>query len=205
MRRNIGAVVLAAGLSRRMGEQNKLLVCVGGRPMVRVVAETALSAGFDPVIAVLGHEPKEVRHALEGLPVAYAETVDPHLGLARSLAVGIRELSRAGAAAALVLLGDMPMVSAEHIQALVDAFDPAAGRSICVPVHAGRRGNPVLWDSRYFDEIQALEGDQGAKSLLDAHAEGVWQVPVTDSGVLADVDTPGDVERLLGPSAPAAP
>jgi molybdenum cofactor cytidylyltransferase len=86
----------------------------------------------------------------------------------------------------------MPDITAAHLDALIDAFDPAAGAAICVPVRDGRRGNPVLWARRFFDEIGALEGDVGAKSLIGLHAGLVREVPVADDAVLTDLDSPAD-------------
>ncbi|HSH74873.1 MAG TPA: nucleotidyltransferase family protein [Longimicrobiales bacterium] len=190
-------VVLAAGLSRRMGGRDKVLVEVDGKPMVRRVVETALRAGLDPVIVVVRRAGSGVRRALEGLPVLYARNDSPEAGLSSSLREGLRSLG-AESQAAVVLLGDMPWVRPADVAALVAAFDPAAGREICVPVYAGRRGNPVLWSARFFREMAGLEGDVGARALLSRHARSVHEVPAGGEGVLRDVDTP---EALLGASA----
>src|SRR5690606_24144861 len=90
----------------------------------------------------------------------------------------------------VVLLGDMPFLAGGTIDRLIAAFDPAAGRAICVPVSGGRRGNPVLWGRRFLAEMQGLTGDAGARGLLARHAGAVFEVPVDDSGVLIDLDTP---------------
>jgi molybdenum cofactor cytidylyltransferase len=163
-------IVLAAGFSRRMGQVNKLLVKVEGSPMARRVASAALAAGLEPVVVVVGHHAADLRQALEGLRA------------------GISALDE-DAEAAVVLLGDMPWVQAADVSALVAAFDPAAGREICVAVHEGRRGNPVLWASRFFHELVALEGDVGARALIERHSDVVHEVPA-GAGVLRDVDTP---------------
>jgi molybdenum cofactor cytidylyltransferase len=187
----VAGVVLAAGLSRRMGKRNKLVAEIDGKPMVRRVVETALAAGLDPVVVVIGHGAADVRAALDGLPVTFAENVRPEAGLSSSLRVGLRAVEGGNppVAAAVVLLGDMPWVEAGDVRALVAAFDPASGREICVPVHEGRRGNPVLWGRRFIAEITALQGDVGARALLERHEERVREVPVAGVGVLRDVDT----------------
>jgi molybdenum cofactor cytidylyltransferase len=125
------------------------------------------------------------------LPVTFAENVRPEAGLSSSLRVGLRAVEGGNppVAAAVVLLGDMPWVEAGDVRALVAAFDPASGREICVPVHEGRRGNPVLWGRRFIAEITALQGDVGARALLERHEERVREVPVAGVGVLRDVDT----------------
>jgi molybdenum cofactor cytidylyltransferase len=187
----VAGVVLAAGLSRRMGKRNKLVAEIDGKPMVRRVVETALAAGLDRVVVVIGHGAADVRAALDGLPVTFAENVRPEAGLSSSLRVGLRAVEGGDppVAAAVVLLGDMPWVEAGDVRALVAAFDPASGCEICVPVHEGRRGNPVLWDRRFIAEMTALQGDVGARALLERHGERVREVPVAGVGVLRDVDT----------------
>jgi molybdenum cofactor cytidylyltransferase len=98
----------------------------------------------------------------------------------------------------VVCLGDMPFVRAEHVAALLGAFEASGGRAICAPRFDGRRGNPVLWPARCFAEMEALGGDAGARALLDAHAAEVCYVPVADAGVVLDVDTPEALAALHG-------
>lgn len=185
----VAGVVLAAGRSSRMGTTNKLLADIQGLPMVRRVAETALLAGLDPVVVVLGHDAGQVRSALEGLPVRLVENPAHAQGLSTSVGVGIGAVAD-GVDGAMILLGDMPWVSVADVRALMGAFSPAEGRSICIPVAGGRRGNPVLWSARHFVSLRALQGDVGARRLLAEHPHGVCEVIVPDDGVLRDIDTP---------------
>ena len=114
-------------------------------------------------------------------------------GLSTSLKCAIKALDDGGDAAidgAVVCLGDMPGVSAAHIDKLIAAFDPVEGRGICVPTFNGKRGNPVLWDRRYFGAISEVAGDVGARHLIGEHADAVCEVAMGDDGVLADLDTP---------------
>jgi molybdenum cofactor cytidylyltransferase len=193
----VAAVVLAAGLSRRMGE-NKLLVEIDGRPMIARVVDALADAPLSSVNVVLGHDAARVRAALAGRAVHFVECADYARGLSASLRAGIAAVEGAGVDAALVCLGDMPWVSAAHVRALVDAFDAAAGRAVCVPCFAGKRGNPVLWAARFFPEMQALTGDTGARELLERHAELVWPVEVGDAAVILDIDTHEALERFTG-------
>lgn len=184
----VAGVVLAAGSSSRAGRTNKLLADVQGLSMVRRVAETALLAGLDPVVVVLGHDAGRVRRALDGLPVRLVENPTHAQGLSTSVGAGIGAVGP-GAEGAMVLLGDMPWVSVGDVRALMEAFSPADGRGICVPVIGGRRGNPVLWSARHFDALRGLRGDVGGRPLFAEHPDDVCEVPVPDDGVLRDIDT----------------
>jgi molybdenum cofactor cytidylyltransferase len=189
-RRNaVAAVVLAAGTSSRMAPYNKLLVADRtGRTMIARVVDNALSSTARPILVVLGHRAEEVRETLGGRPVIYVESKNYALGLAESLKSGIAAVP-AEAAAALVLLGDMPLVNGRLLNRLIEAFDPDEGRSIIVPTHQGKPGNPVLWSRSFFPEILDLTGDMGARALLARHAEQVAEVEVGDNAVLRDFDT----------------
>jgi molybdenum cofactor cytidylyltransferase len=191
---NVAAIVLAAGSSRRMGATNKLLATVAGTPMVRRVAETALASSAAPVIVVTGHQAEAIEAALAGLDVTLVHNPDYASGLAGSLKTGVTALPP-DADAFVVALGDMPLIEPHHIDSLIAAFD-ANDRPICVPIHAGRRGNPVLWSRRYIPDMLALEGDQGARPLLEACAEAITEVPVGTDTIFADFDTPEALERL---------
>jgi len=187
----LGAVVLAAGASSRMGDAHKLLEPFGGRPMVTWAVEAALGAGARPVVVVTGARADEVEAVLPdgAIPV---RNPDWREGMASSLAAGIRALGPRVECAAIAL-GDMPLVRPEHYRALLAAWHPGA---IVVPTRDGRRGHPVLWSADHFDEIAALRGDRGARAVMDAHPGAVVTVPAPDDAVLVDVDAPGDLERL---------
>ncbi len=183
----LAAVVLAAGLSSRAGGRNKLVREIDGRPMVRRVVETVIAAGVGEVIVVTGHQPAAVAAALAGLDLRLAHNPGYRSGIGGSLATGVAAVP-ACAAGALVCLGDMPLVTADTIRRLVAAFDPAAGRDVCVPVRGGRRGHPVLFARRLFPDLRGLAGDVGGRAVLDAHARHLVEVAVDDDGVLSDFD-----------------
>lgn len=185
----IGALLLAAGQSRRMGRLNKLLAEVDGAPMVVHAARALLASRSGPVIVVLGHDPEKVETALAGLDVSFIRNSDFAQGLSTSLRAGLSALPD-HVDGAVVALGDMPGVMPADIDALIDAFDPAAGRTICLPVHDGKRGNPVLWARRYFADMGTVSGDVGARHLIGENADQVFEVPRENRGVLIDLDTP---------------
>jgi len=192
----VAAVVLAAGQSTRMAPFNKLLIeDRAGKAMIARVVDDLLSSGARPVVVVLGHLRDEVRAALGGRPVNYVFAPDHAAGLSASLKAGIASLGD-DVSAAVVCLGDMPLVTGRVIDRLIAAYDPDEGRTIVVPTHDGRGGNPILWDRRYFPEMLALSGDSGARSLLKRHVEQVAEIEIDEDSVLRDFDTVESLSTL---------
>ena len=186
---HISAVVLAAGRSTRMGAVNKLLVPLDGRAMVRAVVDALEGSSVGSVVVVTGHESGRVGEALAGAHVRLVRNPEYRQGLSGSLRMGLAALP-AFAEGAVICLGDMPLVTSQHVDKLVAAFDPAEGREICVPVFEGKRGNPVLFARRFFDEMTAVRGDVGARHLIGEYEEYVCEVAIDDRAVLVDVDSP---------------
>ncbi|CAK0753714.1 molybdenum cofactor cytidylyltransferase [Azospirillaceae bacterium] len=197
----VAAVVLAAGRSQRMAGGNKLLRDLGGRPMIARTVDGVLDSGAAPVLVVTGQQGAELRAALAGRAVRFVDNPDFAEGLSSSLRAGLRALPPS-AAGVLICLGDMPLTSPATLRRLLAAFAPGGARSVWVPVAGGRRGNPVLWERRWFAAIAELRGDQGARSLLLRHPEAVEEVPVEDDGVLTDID---DAKALAAVQEALAP
>ncbi|MGO8909791.1 MAG: NTP transferase domain-containing protein [Bradyrhizobium sp.] len=191
--RQVAAIILAAGRSTRMGGPNKLLAELGGKPLVRIVTEQALASRARGVIVVTGHQAELVEKALAGLDVKFVRNPDFAQGLASSVKAGIAAVAD-DADGAVICLGDMPMISTQLIDHLIDAFAPDRGNLIAVPVSDNRRGNPVLWSRRFFSELMTLDGDIGARHLIARHSEAVAEVPVEGFGAFLDIDTPQALE-----------
>ena len=194
---HVTAIVLAAGSSRRMGSVNKLLADLRGSPILLHVMHAVRASSVSEVVVVTGHEQERVRPLVERLADRVVFNPRHAEGLSTSMIAGLDALS-SHANAAVICLGDMPWLTASHIDRLVSAFEPDRGREICVPVYEGRRGNPVLWSRRFFDEMRGVTGDQGARRLLAAHADVIVEVEMEDGGILEDIDTP---ERLAAARA----
>jgi len=193
--KRIAAVVLAAGRSTRMGAINKLIAEIGGKPLVRIAAEQALASHASPVIVVTGHEREKVEAALAGLTVRFVHNPDYADGLGTSLKAGIAAVPKE-ADGAIVCLGDMPQVDATLIDKLLAAFDPERGALVVVPSIDGRRGNPVVWSRRFFNDLMAVQGDVGARHLIASYVEAVVEVPVKGEAALTDVDTPESLSAV---------
>jgi molybdenum cofactor cytidylyltransferase len=184
----IAAIVLAAGLSSRMGT-NKLLTSVRGKPLVRHAVEAAMASSAQNVIVVTGNGAAEVEQALSPLTPLFVKNHDYSKGLSSSLRSGLGAVPQ-DCDGALVALADMPGVTAVLLDRLIAAFNPGEDRAICVPTRNGKRGNPVLWARRFFPEMMALEGDVGARHLIGQYSELVCEVEADDDGPLTDIDTP---------------
>jgi molybdenum cofactor cytidylyltransferase len=191
----IAAVVLAAGRSSRMGAANKLLADVDGVPMVRRVVDAATASAAKPVVVVTGNEQGRVQAALRGCRVTFVHNQNFAEGMSTSLRAGLGALPDK-IDGAVICLGDMPLLTASVLDRLIAAFNPVEGRAICVPTWNGKRGNPVLWDRRFFPEMAELAGDVGAKHLIGQHADLAAEVAMPDDSILTDIDTPEALSAL---------
>ncbi len=200
---DIAAVILGAGRSRRMAPLNKLLVVDrSGKPMIARVVDNVLSSKARPVVVVTGHQAEQVMHALGGRPVRVVHAPDYADGLSASLRAGIAAVPP-DAAAAIVCLGDMPLVTGRMIDRLLEAYDPDEGRLIVLPTFRGKQGNPMLWDRRFFPDILRITGDSGARFLIGQHIENVAEVEMSDDAVLRDFDTAESLATLPSRLRPA--
>ena len=197
----IAAVLLAAGRSSRYGGagDTKLLLPWGleGVPMVAAAADTLKAAGLRRIVAVLGHRAGAVGAALGDRGVETVLNPDYADGMSSSLAVGVRA-APGEADGYLIALGDMPAVTAATVSLLCRAFEAAEPPAIAAPVHAGRRGHPVLFGRAFREELLDLSGDVGARGLFARYAGRVVELAVDDPGVLTDVDTEAQYRAAAG-------
>lgn len=192
----VDIVLLAAGRSSRMGGPNKLLALFDGEPLVRRTASRALGSKAATTIVVTGHQRERVRSALGGLEVELADNPDFADGLASSLKAGIAKVAP-DAAGAMIVLGDMPGVSSKDLDSLIDAFRRAGGHAVVRASHQGKRGNPVLLPRSLFSAVAHLEGDTGARHLVEAEGLDVIDVEI-GQGASIDVDTREALEGAGG-------
>ena len=193
----IAAIILAAGQSSRMAPDHKLLATSqDGRAMIARTVDNLLSTPLRPLIVVTGHRAPEIAEALADRLFQRVDAPDWQQGLSASLRAGLAALPPT-ARAALICLGDMPLVTARVVARLIEAYDPDEGRLIVAPSHGGTIGNPILWDRRFFPEMMHLTGDRGARTLLDRHAEHLTIIPMDDDAVLQDIDTPEQLRQTL--------
>ena len=191
----IAALVLAAGRSTRFGPENKLLADLDGEPLVRRTITAIRASAARPVTVVTGHMAEAVTAVLDGLDVRIVHNPDFAAGLSSSLKTGLAALP-AGIDGFVVALGDMPRITASHIDRLISAFAPKEGRAIVVPVHGSKRGNPVLFAAAFLDEMRAVAGDTGARHIIGQHADEVVEVDLGTDAIFIDVDTPEALAQL---------
>lgn len=191
MNTRCGAIILAAGLSRRMGS-NKLLAEFGGKPLVAHVADAVEAAGLPSPIVVVGHEAAYVRAALANRRAAFVTAADHIEGMSRSLAAGLAAVPAAWEAA-IICLGDMPLVSSALLRRLAEQ---ASRSAIIVPAFNGKRGNPVLWGRDYFGDLASLQGDMGARTLFERYSDRIKFEPWHDDSIRRDVDSPAALDEL---------
>jgi molybdenum cofactor cytidylyltransferase len=189
----IGAVVLAAGMSSRMGEPKQLLR-LGERTVLGQTLENLRGARVEQIVLVLGFAADRIaRHvAVDGVTVVVNERFRE--GMAGSLRIGLAAL-KPEINAALVVLADQPFVRPATLNQLIDR-SVESGAQIAIPTYCGFRGNPVLLDRSVFAEVMALTGDVGCRAIFGSHTEGIVKVPVDDVGILLDIDNQADFERL---------
>jgi molybdenum cofactor cytidylyltransferase len=185
-------VILAAGVSNRMG-RNKMLLDLDGESILRRAVQRAVAAGLDPVVVVLGHEANRARSELAGLPCEPVLNPDYARGVNVSLRAGIAAVP-ARARAAVVVLADMPFVTARMIETLVERYRETTA-PLVVSDYAGVNAPPILYDRSLFAELGAMEGEGCGKQVVKKHRSEAVAVP-WPAEALADVDVPEDYERV---------
>lgn len=190
----IAAVLLAAGQSSRMG-QHKLLLPLLGKPLLLHAVESALASTVDETVVVVGYRAEAVREALAGQPVRIVQNPEYAQGQSTSLRAGIAALAP-NTQAALILLGDQPLLTAEMLNTLIAAWRRTAS-PIVAPVFGGQRGNPVLFSRALFPELLEVRGDQGGREVVQRHAGEMALVQMADPSAALDVDTWQEYQALL--------
>jgi molybdenum cofactor cytidylyltransferase len=193
----IGGVLLAAGLSRRSGPRNKLLVEIEGVPMVRRAAMTMLEGGIRELVVVTGHDGERIAAALDGLDVRIVENPDFAEGQAGSVAAGIAALPDT-VSGALIALGDMPFIAPDLVAEMISDHSGLGDHEVRIsfPVFAGQRGNPVLWGRSFFPALVGLAGDIGGRGILAENPAAVNSISWRDDSIHRDIDTGDDLDRV---------
>ncbi len=198
----MGCLLLAAGQSRRMGDENKLTLTIDGVPVVRHAALALLASGFDALVVVTGYQADEVRACLKDLPVQFVHNPDFASGQAASVSAGVAALFQS-AGDILIALGDMPLLTPSFITALcafhkrdrashqritVPACDPGHSEAPVRQARQIRQGNPVIWGRQFFEELRGLSGDRGGRQIMTDYPAHISYFHWAEPSVFIDVD-----------------
>ena len=185
------AIVLAAGMSTRMGRPKQLLP-LGGRPAIAWVIDVLLEQ-LDQVVVVVGHRSEEVAAAIANRRVTIAVNEEYHLGMLSSVQCGLRAAVDVDY---LICLGDQPQLAGSVVEQVLQA-STTADRGMVIPTYEGKRGHPIYLRSKYRQEVLALSLDGGLNRLMQWHPDDVLEVAVAEDGILEDMDTPADYQHQL--------
>ena len=183
----IAAIVLAAGMSTRMGSLKQLLPWKNGTILGSTI-DLYTGGMIDKTIVVVGYCAAEILNFLEGKPVEWVINEDYQTGMASSLRKGISALGDE-TDACLIGLGDTPLLNRATIASIIKAYKNYQNK-IVVPFYKGKKGHPILITKDFFPELLAVQGDIGARTVLKNHWEEVLRLDVEDAGVIIDLDTP---------------
>ncbi len=189
----IGAVVLAAGRSTRMGS-HKLLLPLGDRPIITYIVNAAVQAPVKPVVVVLGHNARSVHAALPAGAYSVVENPGYAEGLATSLHAGILALPDT-VDGVVMLLGDQPLLNSSHIAQIVRTAAQTTA-PVVAATYGGRRGHPIYFARSCFPELLQVSGDEGGRTVVDRHAAQLVAVPIDDMAASLDLDDPSDYARM---------
>jgi molybdenum cofactor cytidylyltransferase len=195
----IPAVVLAAGMSTRMGRPKALLPLTDTDTFLSRIVRTFLEAGVDDVVVVLGHEADAVAVSLLTTGVAARLVINDayRTGQFSSVLRGLNAIDRPGVSAMLLTLVDVPLVSASTVRAVVERY-AQTHVPIVRPVRGNEHGHPVLIDRSLFAPLRAADPAGGAKPIVRAHVSGAGDVVVDDEGAFLDIDTPEEYREAIG-------
>ena len=190
----IAGIILAAGAASRMGKIKQLLP-LGPRPMLWHVASAACRSHLDEVLLITGSAAEPIASAANDLPLRIIHNPDWQQGQSSSLHAGLLSLQPT-TEAVMFLLADQPLITPELIDALVDQWRCSSKTIIC-PCYGTKRGNPVLFDlAAWRNDLEQLDGDQGARRILAAHPEAIGYLPVATNEIFLDVDTAADYAKM---------
>ena len=189
------AIVLAAGLSSRMGVQ-KLLLPFGGKKVIGHIVDQLLASTVGEVYVVVGHQAERISAELSGRAVSIVNNPDYKSGMLSSVRCGLQSLPEK-CRAVMVVLGDQPSITTGLINQMLQSF-AMTDKTILVPLYKGKRGHPILFSSIYRDEIITQYGDVGLRGLLHGHSNDIFELAVSTASVLCDMDCPEDYRRELG-------
>ncbi|MBF0276806.1 MAG: molybdenum cofactor cytidylyltransferase [SAR324 cluster bacterium] len=195
----ISAIVLAAGESKRMGAENKLLLPFRDKTLIESIVDNVLASEVHEVILVLGHEADRIRKALQNRHIRFVNNTDFRNGMTTSIQAGINAISSLSDGI-MICLSDLPFIQSEEMNELIHSFENAIQRNkkqIVLPTFQGQRGNPVIFSMLYKAEILEHQGANGCKGVIRQNQSQVLEIEMSTANVLKDIDTKDDYAALV--------
>lgn len=198
----IGIIILAGGLSQRMGAENKLCKPLKGRPLIcqttaPFIEASSIDARITKPIIITGHQADEVKQALCDYDLQYIHNPDYASGMASAIKTAMAELA-SSLDHLMITLGDIPFIDADDIHKMIATHlaNPSLTDAITRARFEGKDGHPVIWGSAYFDALSNLSGDEGARPLIKAHHDRLYHHEMSSHACLSDYDEPQDFDTL---------
>ena len=189
----IAGLILAAGCSSRMGDENKLMMPFQGKPMLNHVVNASLNSNLTQTFVVVGHQSSEIKNLIQSDDIQCVENEQWETGMASSIVAGISQLKQFDGF--LILLGDMPLVTPELINEII--FHGSADK-IVIPIKDGLHGNPIFFGSKFRDELLTLYGDSGAKKVIQNNLSSLIKIEIQSNIIFKDYDTKESLESVAG-------
>lgn len=189
----IAGLILAAGGSSRMGDENKLMIPFQGKPMLNHVVNASLNSNLTQTFVVVGHQSSEIKNLVQSDDIQCVENEQWETGMASSIVAGISQLKQFDGF--LILLGDMPLVTPELINEIIVH---GSADKIVIPIKDGLHGNPVFFGSKFRDELLTLYGDCGAKKVIQDNLSSMIKIKIQSNTIFKDYDTKESLESVAG-------
>lgn len=189
----IAGLILAAGGSSRMGDENKLMMPFQGKPMLNHVVNASLNSNLTQTFVVVGHQSSEIKNLVQSDDIQCVENEQWETGMASSIVAGISQLKQFDGF--LILLGDMPLVTPELINEIIVH---GSADKIVIPIKDGLHGNPVFFGSKFRDELLTLYGDSGAKKVIQNNLSSMIKIEIQSNTIFKDYDTKESLESVAG-------
>ena len=188
----ISAILLAAGESRRMNGENKLTKKIRGKPLIKYSVKNIVESSVDEIIIIIGHKANDIKNSInEDKKIKFFFNNDYKTGMASSIKTGLNNLSEK-TQAFFICLGDMPMINKDIYNQLIKQLK---NKDIIVPTYKNQQGNPVLFSISMKDIIMNIEGDAGAKKILENNKDKVFELEINNQGILKNYNTPNNFDN----------
>jgi len=189
----ISAILLAAGLSKRMGGENKLTKEIEGIPLIKRSVKNIIDSAVDELIIVLGYQKEIIEKLIDkNEKIKFIFNKNFESGMASSIKTGLNHLSE-NTKAFFICLGDMPMVNQNTYNKLIECKN---NKEIIVPTYKGQQGNPVLFNKSMKEKIMSITGDVGAKKILELNKDKILNLEINDQSITKGFNTQGDFSSL---------